>query len=297
MKTFNLNKVVERPLKNKSINIKERVRSPPKEVKNRYKRSERHLSNKKSLKRECEIQTESGYRREKTKKDPHIQDIKRIRKDEEVEINLPGSNIQPLSKSNLRLLQQEISILETKPEVCKHFLCSNYNMKQVDFSRLWFLFELEMTVTGEINLRNDCYYNKIYNNMGIEWPTPNCLKEKLPSKLIPMQLSQIILPKPLDMTKFTDKEEESLSNLSLFVESVIENDSHVEYKRQRMIPTNRLATRDKREVFENIKIDVKTILQDKTSSSIALEQSFLEDKSPFNNQNKKALGKLSYFRS
>ncbi|CAL9735709.1 monopolin complex subunit Mam1p [Monosporozyma servazzii] len=299
MRTIDLkgNKVNKLPLSNKNVNINQDKRKHSNKSNLKSHISQRQLLNKSSLKREGGSYPYLEGREAQSKKVTTPNYKRKIERDEKTEIKVNKLTTHSLSKGNLRLLQEEIGILETKTEICEHFLCSNSNMKTVDFSRLWFLFELEMSVDGIINLRNDCYHEKVYKTLDAEWPTSNCLKDELPSKLIPMKLSQIILPKPLNITHFKSNEEESLSNISLFVESILENDSHVENKKRKMIPTNKLATRDKRDVFENIIIDVKTILSDRTSSSILLEQTFPAVKSQDDGKSKDKYGKLSYFRS
>lgn len=287
------NKVGKLPLSNKNVNINQDKRKYANKTNSLDQTNHRLLINKSSLKRESGPHNDL----ERREKKPRPKNKRKIEKDEETEVKTNNLTTLSLSKNNLRLLQEEIGELETKTDICQHFLCSNNNMRNVDFSRLWFLFELEMSADGLVNLRNDCYHKKVYSTLDVEWPKSNCLKDKLPSKLIPMQLSQIILPKQLNVGQYKNNGEESLSNISVFVESILENESRIENKKHKKIPTNKLATRDKREVFENIIIDVKTILDDKTSSSIILDQTYPEGKSRKGTKANDKHGKLSYFRS
>lgn len=117
-----------------------------------------------------------------------------------------------LTKQNLRLLQKEIFKFETSANKCPHFFCTIENMKLVDVSRLWFLFELEMSINGEINLRNSWYHDQVYRKILKLWPQSNCLNETIPGGYQPLPLQQIILPIPIK----TDFEEvkQNYQNLS-----------------------------------------------------------------------------------
>lgn len=204
-----------------------------------------------------------------------------------------------LSSRNLKLLQRNIGELETATDICSHYLCSNENMKTVDFSRLWFLFELEMSVNGGINLRNECYYKKVYAKIDPNWPQSNCLKEKLPSKIFEMQLTHIILPKPINIggAYYHQKNSTDLSDMSLLIESVIEDESFLETTKQKKIPSNYLAIRDKKKVFDTININVTSILNEKSSPLNDIEKKLLTESGSSNKRMMRRDNKLSYFRS
>lgn len=290
-KVKNKNRIGKEPFLPKNVN-RIRVNEDTRNV--RIEKTTRtHLQNKLSLKRESDIfYSDSGERLK------HDKDYKQIDNNHDFLTKMNGI-CTSLSPRNLKLLQINIGELETATDICSHYLCSNENMRTVDFSRLWFLFELEMTVNGEINLRNECYYKKIYAKIDPNWPQSNCLKEKLPSKINKMQLTHIILPKPINIWGVNCKPKKSinLSDVSIFIESVIENESFSENTKQKKIPINYLAARDKKKVFDSVNINAKSILNEVNSPSKSMEKGVLEENVFNDKRMTRRNNKLSYFRS
>lgn len=286
------NKISKKPFLPKNVNIIEGTKDIQENKKD--KTTKRHLQNKFSLKRESDILYDirrEGLKYEEGKYHSEESHKPIIKSD--------NNNRIPLSSRNLRLLQQNIGKLETGDNICSHYLCSNRNMKTVDFSRLWFLFELEMSVNGDINLRNECYYRKVYTKIFPDWPQSNCLQEKLPSKICKMQLTHIILPKPIDFLAILSKQKNpmDLSDMSVLIESVIEEKSVLEKVKPKKIPSSYLAARDRKKVFESVSINVRNILNERDSSSNSVEKGLLEKKNSNDKSFIKKNNKLSYFRS
>lgn len=302
------NKIAKtQPLGSKNVNFKYKGSRDNKKERNskRFTSSKngRHLQNKNVLRSGSDspkiIKQNLVH---ETKNDEHIHIHKSpvhstLPQSGRVPVEIPP-NVPALSKSNLKKLQKEINQLEVNPDICQHFFCSLDNFESIELSRVCLLFELEMTVNGDINLRNDCYYSKVYYKLDPNWPQSNCLKEKLPSGLVPLPMSQIVLPQPIDFSSYQRKEEKSVSDITVSIQSFIEEDIDTldAFRSKRKIPANGLFSRDKRDVFDNVKIDVNQIMNDQTSSSIIAPLPNIGPDNSTDYTPRNSNSKMSYFR-
>lgn len=234
---------------------------------------------------------------------------------------------QVLNRENLKVLQDSISEFEISADNCEHYICSLENMYTIDFSRLWFLFELEMTADGKINLRNDCYHKKVYRVLDKNWIQSNALEQKIVNcerEENNFNMNEIILPKPIVIEKKRSKRKRRLSDISISIESIIEDSKIINKSKNdqnqiihektftnssssnlniptsptpkrfsRMIPRDPLTERYKMKIFDNFPINVRQILRDKDFSSTQNEESSCNSLSSSDNHK----CKLSYFKN
>lgn len=239
-------------------------------------------------------------------------------------------NSQVLNKENLKILQESISEFEISADNCEHYICSLENMYTIDFSRLWFLFELEMTEDGNINLRNDCYHKKVYKILDPNWIQSNALEQKIANcekDETNFNMKEIILPQPIAPTKKPVKRKRKLSDISISIESIIE-DSKIIRRRpntkdqnlanvtdtfsnstssnlniptsptpqrfNKLMPRDPLTERYKMKIFDNFPINVRKLLREKDLSSKQSEETS-SHKSLSSTANHKC--KLSFFNN
>ncbi|CCK69455.1 Mam1p KNAG_0C03500 [Huiozyma naganishii CBS 8797] len=228
--------------------------------------------------------------------------INKSRSVNESRLGLKEDKCAALVQSNLKVLQKQISVREIAPATCSHYFCSHENQKTVDFSRLWFLFELEMTNDAKINLRNDCYHERVYKAIDETWTKSNTLLQKVPEGSNAMPLSHLLLPNavlPVKVPKL-QQSHKSLSEISVELESVIEDESRPCSKTGKRMPTSSLAARYRKEVFGTVPINIKKILNGQSSSSPSSPSSIIRQGSShidIEGKNNIIKGtKLSYFR-
>ncbi|CCF60543.1 hypothetical protein KAFR_0K01890 [Kazachstania africana CBS 2517] len=204
---------------------------------------------------------------------------------QDANVSSHGTNILPLNKRTLKQLQTQIFQLETSKFDCSHFLCSKANMETIEFSRLWFLFELEMSYDGKINLRNDCYYNKVYFTLDNHWEQSNCLALEHNKGYPIIPLAQLLIPK-------LDFEPSRIDDLDVYMETVIDNSLLA--PRKKKIPPTLLFQRNVIDIFEDVPpIDTKNILRNDSTSFTSSTKSENDQK----NINKEFLNsrKVRYF--
>lgn len=171
-----------------------------------------------------------------------------------------GPDGSPLTKSNLKLLQKSIFELENKNFECPHYLCSLDNMAQIRHSRTWFLFELEMTYDGYFNLRNSCYFTRVYRNILPVWPITSCLslnKTAFDSRVQLMPLNHIIISNyaaaiPERKRKYNP---DDINDIYVEIADIAEFGNVQKY-----IPPTILTKRRHMESFNDCKVNTKDII-------------------------------------
>ncbi|CCE63174.1 hypothetical protein TPHA_0E00790 [Tetrapisispora phaffii CBS 4417] len=168
--------------------------------------------------------------------------------------------LSTLSEENLLSLQREISQLEGMQFNCDHEFCHNLDstLKKSDLNignfRVWFLFDLEMTADGLINLRNACYQKFIYNKVDIAWTKSNILKNTNSSKQLPCIQSDSLEFFPLEQISLRNieidlknnsednrKNSNRLTDFSVNIVSMLESDEEEEVKHNHMIRNKKIA--------------------------------------------------------
>lgn len=168
-----------------------------------------------------------------------------------------AAEITHLDKNSLKHLQTTIFENE-EVSSCSHFLCSDENRRSIDWFRLWFLFELEMTYDGIMNLRNGCYENHVYKSIDNNWNTANCLDMEVPKNLKPMPINYL---KIYEINSLNDSIPRDIQDVSVDIHSIIENSSPIS-KGFRKLPGSSLALRYKSSIFDSVKLNAKKILDD-----------------------------------
>ncbi|CCD22315.1 Mam1p NDAI_0A01570 [Naumovozyma dairenensis CBS 421] len=222
----------------------------------------RKISLKNSLNK-TSIRKESTEKKEALNK-PNDKEIeqKNITEDEQT-IDLKNTSHYLLNKMNLKLLQKEIFKLETRPMPYPDNLCSMENMKDLKISRLWFLFELEMILEQKINLRNSWYNSEIYQKIDDDWPSTNCLDEIPSEGYETFPLNQVYIRHIPEIQENQDTEKcAQIGNIDVDIESILD------YVPSRKIPSSKLSLRNRKDVFENLNLDAKKILEDSSASDL-----------------------------
>ncbi|KAL3235038.1 Monopolin complex subunit MAM1 [Nakaseomyces bracarensis] len=171
-----------------------------------------------------------------------------------------------LNKHNLKILQQEIFKFETETSDCPHFLCGHENVSMLRTSRLWFLFELEMSYDGYLNLRNSCYFSRVYQKIIPSWTVVSCLSSKYANKdhrspdepISHMLISNYAAAIP-SSGKYNRVEEGG--EISLEIESLFQDNISAHY-----IPPTFLNKRRKLVNFTEYKLDVSHIIKEEDAS-------------------------------
>lgn len=165
--------------------------------------------------------------------------------------------VEPLSEQGLKKLQREISKLEIDgTNRCSHYLCSDKNMRSIRKSRLWFLFELEMTYDGYQNLRDSCYLSHVYKRLEPSWGAwQNTLKVHNDESF---NVDQLIIPNVPLLAASTGIATDSKDTQNKVVDPT---DKHTRY-----LGKSLLERRGRMVVFEECHIDPHDILSNKSSS-------------------------------
>ena len=171
---------------------------------------------------------------------------------------------RPLTKANLKILQNQIFRYENMNSTCTHYSCSNENMLSISSSRIWFLFELELTIDGKWNFRNSCYQIKVYKNIYPLWKIESCLEKKLNENSIKFDMSHItFIPIPNLSGLLSIHKQHDSSEIEIHVESLDEqSESQRRLKKRKIIPPSVLSYRDREKVFEGVTFDIEKILND-----------------------------------
>lgn len=177
---------------------------------------------------------------------------------------------RPLTKTNLKILQNQIFRYEEMDCLCGHYICSKENMLNIKCSRSWFLFELELTLDGLWNFRNKCYHTKVYQKLNPNWLIENCLDRKPNRKdgsgkeLSKFEMSHIIFTPISNITELLT-EKHNKSEIEVSIESIIEeteNGKTLAHTRRKFIPPSVLSFRNKDKVFDDTIFDIEEILHD-----------------------------------
>ncbi|EDO19568.1 hypothetical protein Kpol_1018p101 [Vanderwaltozyma polyspora DSM 70294] len=184
-----------------------------------------------------------------------------------------GHNGDSLSRIKLRELQSTILSLEESAFQCQHGICDQMKYPYLDSMRTWFLFDMEMTIDGTINLRNSCYQQYVYNKLDMMWPKCNTLYDAVPVGSEDFPIEQLFIreikldPKP--NKKAMDLETE-LENVSIDMESIMETtktDDMNKYVFKKKIPPSLLSRRNKKEIFDEIPIKADEVINNMNTSS------------------------------
>lgn len=165
----------------------------------------------------------------------------------------------PLTKRNLKMLQQSIFQLETKDTECPHFLCGYNNVSKLRSSRMWFLFELEMSFDGYLNLRNSCYFSRVYQQLLPSWTVTSCLSNRyanLDPRTPDMPIGHILISN--DVSKVSTLSDIGGNDTSVEIESLFHDVSSY------YIPPSMLHKRRKLVQFTEYKLDIAQILNETT---------------------------------
>lgn len=235
----------------------------------------RKLNNKKSL-----IQSET----ENNVKETQINDKDTKDNSDEVEAkcldalqnsspnSLKGVEIsRPLTKTNLKILQNQIFRYEKMGSLCDHYICSKENISNITCSRIWFLFELELTLDGQWNFRNKCYHEKVYQKLNPTWLVENCLdikargKDRITKGLLKFKMSHIIFTPLPDITELLKSLKQDKSEIEVSIESIIEeteNDNDLTHAKRKFIPPSILSFRNNDKVFDDTIFDIEEVLNE-----------------------------------
>lgn len=181
-------------------------------------------------------------------------------------------NNTKLTKENLKLLQKQIFRFENIESPCGHYMCSNKNICSLSCSRLWFLFELELTVDGNWNFRNKCYQEKVYKKIDISWEVENCLDTKFSRGIQKFYMSHITFVPLPDIKNSLHEINNSIAidDVDVEIDTIIERDNikdQFKKKKTKLIPSTILFSRNKNNTFEHVPVDIKKIINDESSSS------------------------------
>ncbi|SMN18245.1 similar to Saccharomyces cerevisiae YER106W MAM1 Monopolin, kinetochore associated protein involved in chromosome attachment to meiotic spindle [Maudiozyma saulgeensis] len=171
---------------------------------------------------------------------------------------------RPLTKANLKILQNQIFRYENMDPICNHYSCSKENMLSISCSRIWFLFELELTIDGKWNFRNNCYHNKVYKKIHPLWKIQNCLEKKLNDNSVKFDMSYItFIPLPNLSELLSNSGTHDSSAVELHVESLEEQvSSQRKLKKRKIMPPSILSYRNREKVFDGVTFDIEKILND-----------------------------------
>lgn len=174
-----------------------------------------------------------------------------------------------LTRENIKNLQNKIFKNEEENFKCGHFICSPENRRQLDSTRLWFLFELEMSYDAVLNLRSTCYFNQVYKRIDPLWRLESCLsKETLPDGFEFFAIEQLNIPNLISNDKHKNKNEKKnekqIENVSVNIEDAFELELEPE---QIKIPPSLLSKRNKKEIFDQDAVHTQEILNVATNTS------------------------------
>lgn len=141
-----------------------------------------------------------------------------------------------LTKSSLKKLQNEIFNKELNSIACHHCLCSTKNRKDIKYSRLWFLFELEMSEDWRENLRLSCYNKYVYSAIDESWKMENILLKEQEQCYEYFPIQQLLIP---NITEPFNRQRslENIQDLTVNVDSIIETN----HEKQRFLPKSFLT--------------------------------------------------------
>ena len=186
-----------------------------------------------------------------------------------------------LNKKNLGLRQAEIYKFETMEPSCNHFLCHRWPSNSVLGSRVWFLFELEMTTDGVSNLRDACYFNRIYKRIIPGWEVANSLAAAVPRGYEAMPIEYLQIPSlqrsPIETSHGKDV---SIDDVSIQFHTIVEEPE----KPTRRIPPTSLRSRYNSKTFEDIPIDVASILNESNGGPAVQDTNRLQTGKPKRNR-------------
>lgn len=189
-----------------------------------------------------------------------------------------------LNKGNLLILQNEIHSLEGRYRNCGHSFCKTKNLLSYNSQRSWFLFELEMCPNNHIlkNLRNTCYFEKVYLKLFEYWPMPDTLNNKLPLNYEPFPLDSVLLEN-IKIPDFNPDNTIGGVNVSLHSFNDTISSEHNYYSNKdddksgkksivELIPKTFLAQRNDTNIFDLSVTNVRELIRSSSSSSIAVDQ-------------------------
>ncbi|KAG0669112.1 hypothetical protein C6P45_004053 [Maudiozyma exigua] len=177
---------------------------------------------------------------------------------------------RPLTKTNLKILQNQIFRCEKMDSLCDHYICSKENISNISCSRIWFLFELELTLDGQWNFRNKCYHEKVYQKLSPTWLVENCLdirtkeKDRKTKGSLNFEMSHIIFTSLPDITELLNIKQDR-SEIEVSIESIIEeteNDNDLTHAKRKFIPPSILSFRNNDKVFDDTIFDIEEILNE-----------------------------------
>ncbi|KOH00057.1 Mam1p [Saccharomyces eubayanus] len=167
-----------------------------------------------------------------------------------------------LTKSSLKKLQKEVFDKELNNIACHHGLCSTKNRKDIKYSRLWFLFELEMSEDWKENLRLSCYNKYVYSAIDESWKMENILLKEQEKCYEYFPIQQLLIP-AISESCNRRKSLENIQDLTVNVDSIIE----INHEKQRLLPRSFLTRRENEVAFNDFQLDAKKILEDLSSTS------------------------------
>ncbi|CAI4060521.1 hypothetical protein SKDZ_05G1860 [Saccharomyces kudriavzevii ZP591] len=189
---------------------------------------------------------------------------------------------QVLTKGNLKKLQEEIFAKELTNISCHHCLCSVKNRKNIKHSRLWFLFELEMSEDWNENLRLDCYNKYVYSAIDESWMMENILLKKQEKHYEYFPIQQLLIPHSFESFDMR-KKPKNIEDLTVNIDSIIETNHQAE----RFLPESILIKRENDIAFDDFQLDAKKILNDLSATSENPFGSSPCTKKPETNENNK----------
>lgn len=175
-----------------------------------------------------------------------------------------------LTKENIKSLQMKILKNEAENFNCGHFICSHDNRKQLDSTRLWFLFELEMSYDAAVNLRSTCYFNQVYKRIDPLWKMETCFSnEILPDGFEYFAMEQLNIPKVISShskNKSNKQSEKPFEDISVNIEDAFEHEPE-----QIKIPPSLLSKRNKKEIFDQDSVHTQEILNVANTSTFSID--------------------------
>ncbi|QHS72896.1 Mam1p [Saccharomyces paradoxus] len=167
-----------------------------------------------------------------------------------------------LTRSNLKKLQEKIFDKELNDIVCDHCLCSTENRKDIKYSRLWFLFELEMSENWNENLRLSCYNKYVYSAIDKTWIMENILFKEQEKNYEYFPIGQLLIPNNIEYSN-KPKRQEKIEDLTIEIDSIIE----ASHQKERFLPQSVLIKREKEIAFNDFQLDARKILNDLSATS------------------------------
>lgn len=167
-----------------------------------------------------------------------------------------------LTRSNLKKLQEKIFDRELNDIACDHCLCSTENRRDIKYSRLWFLFELEMSENWNENLRLSCYNKYVYSAIDESWKMENILLKEQEKHYEYFPIGQLLIPNNIDYTN-KQKRKENIEDLTIEIDSIIETN----HQKKRFLPQSVLIKREDEIAFDDFHLDARKVLNDLSATS------------------------------